>query len=96
MEKFPKHCELKYNSKGYSTGISDPNTRLKLQQFYVAFLVLFFGCLIAFVQFMREKMHYHFEIEKKKKRKEIALAAVAELERERQEVLIAISYALFL
>jgi hypothetical protein len=52
---------LKYNRNGFSTGVTDPNTRLKLHQFYFAFLVLFFGFLISFVQFLREKMHYCFE-----------------------------------
>ena len=61
-----KQCLLKYNSNGFSTGVTDPNTRLKLQQFYFAFLVLFFGLLISFVQFMREKMHFYFEQQQNK------------------------------
>jgi hypothetical protein len=100
MEKFPTQCDLKYNRKGYSTGIAKKNARLKLQQFYFAFFALFFGCLIASVQFIREKMrHNHFEIENKKKRKALEFAAAAALEKERlaqQEALIAISFALFL
>ena len=52
---------MKYNRNGYSTGITDPDTRLTLQQFYFAFLVLFIGILVSFVQFLREKMHHYFE-----------------------------------
>ena len=41
--------------------MTDPNSRLKLQQFYFAFLIQIFGLLISCVQFMREKMHHYFE-----------------------------------
>ena len=61
-----EQCLLKYNSNGFSTGVTDKNTRLKLQQFYFAFLVLFFGLLISFVQLMREKMHFYFEQQQNK------------------------------
>jgi hypothetical protein len=59
-------CFLKYNRHGYSTGVTDKNTRLKLQQFYFAFLVLFIGLLISFVQLLRERMHHYFEQQQNK------------------------------
>jgi hypothetical protein len=61
-----KQCLLKYNQNGFSTGVTDKKTRLKLEQFSFAFLVLFIGIFISFVQFMREKMHYYFEEQQNK------------------------------
>ena len=81
MEKFPKQCVLQYNAKGYSTGVTDRDARLNLQQFSFAFFVLFVGCLIAFVQFLREKMHHNFELKqlKEEEKKKQAFVAVAQL-----------------
>ena len=52
-EKMPKECQLNYNSKGVAA--KRTSNRIKLEQFYLPFLILFFGYLLAFVQFCREK-----------------------------------------
>ena len=48
-----KRCLLNYNSQGFSTKRS--SNRIKLELFYLPFLILFIGYLLAFVQFLREK-----------------------------------------
>nr|CAH0098786.1 unnamed protein product [Daphnia galeata] len=51
-EKVPKQCQLKYNSKGVASKRS--SNRIKLEQFYLPFVILFVGYFLAFVQFCRE------------------------------------------
>ncbi|XP_046650897.1 uncharacterized protein LOC124341986 [Daphnia pulicaria] len=53
-EKIPDQCRLDYNSKGVASKRS--SSRIKLEQFYLPFLVLFGGYLLAFVQFCRENL----------------------------------------
>ncbi|XP_057372903.1 glutamate receptor ionotropic, delta-1-like isoform X1 [Daphnia carinata] len=55
-DKQPEKCKLQYNSKGVATKRS--SKRIKLQQFYLPFLILFSGYLLAFIQFCREKCFY--------------------------------------
>ncbi|KAI9560828.1 hypothetical protein GHT06_011780 [Daphnia sinensis] len=55
-EKQPEKCKLQYNSKGVST--KRFSKRIKLQQFYLPFLILFSGYMLAFFQFCREKLFY--------------------------------------
>ena len=47
-------CKLKYDSSGQSVQLADIS-RLKLEQFIVAFGVLFFGYFLALLQFLRER-----------------------------------------
>ena len=47
-------CQLKYNSKGESIKVVD-KARIKLEQLYGAFYVLFIGYLLALAQFLRER-----------------------------------------
>jgi len=47
-------CRLSYNSQGESVELVD-QARIQLKQFYLAFLVLFIGYILAFVQFTRER-----------------------------------------
>jgi len=47
-------CNLQYNNNGEFVQLVD-RARLKLNQFYVAFGVLFAGYALAFVQFLRER-----------------------------------------
>ncbi len=54
-EKYPKQCMLRYNSNGQSTTRS--SRRLKLKQFYLPFLILFGGYVLAFIHFIREKIY---------------------------------------
>ena len=51
-------CQLKYNSRGECVKIVDKG-RLKLEQFYIAFAVLFGGYVLALLQFMRERFIRH-------------------------------------
>ncbi|EFX69516.1 hypothetical protein DAPPUDRAFT_113577 [Daphnia pulex] len=53
-DKLPDQCRLDYNSKGVASKRS--SNRIKLEQFYLPFLVLFCGYLLAFVQFCRENL----------------------------------------
>jgi len=46
-------CLLKYDSVGESVKIVD-KARLKLEQFYGAFIVLFVGYALSLIQFIRE------------------------------------------
>ncbi|XP_059350682.1 glutamate receptor ionotropic, delta-1-like isoform X2 [Daphnia carinata] len=55
-DKQPEKCKLQYNSKGVAT--KRFSKRIKLQQFYLPFLILFSGCLLALIQFCREKLFY--------------------------------------
>ena len=48
-----KQCRLHYNSEGESIKLVD-RARIILEQFYLAFLVLFIGYAIALFQFTRE------------------------------------------
>nr|CAH0099274.1 unnamed protein product [Daphnia galeata] len=52
-EQLPKQCRLNYNNKGVATKRS--NAQLNLKHFYLAFLILIIGYLLAFLQFCREK-----------------------------------------
>ena len=47
-------CRLSYNSQGESVELVD-QARIQLKQFYLAFLVLFIGYVLAFFQFLRER-----------------------------------------
>ena len=60
--------------------VKDPHqTRIKLKQFTFAFLVLFIGSLIAFVQLLREKMHHHFhQLQQREREEQIVATALAE------------------
>ena len=57
MEKYgqavPRQCKLDYNHRGESIKLVD-RARLKLEQFYVAFIILFVGYVLALIQFIRE------------------------------------------
>ncbi|KAK4005333.1 hypothetical protein OUZ56_007050 [Daphnia magna] len=55
-DKQPEKCKLQYNSKGVSTKRS--SKRIELQQFYLPFLILFIGYVLAFLQLCREKLFY--------------------------------------
>lgn len=57
LQRAPQ-CQLKYNSKGESVKMVE-NARLKLEQFYVAFIALFVGCILALMQFIREQFIYN-------------------------------------
>lgn len=81
-----KQCLLKYNRHGFQTGVNVPKMRIKLQQFYFAFLVLFFGLLVSFVQFMRENIHYCFKQNQSFEIGNAQLAAKVEAEEVNQEV----------
>lgn len=53
-------CRLKYNSRGGSAQvIKDLAVRFKLQQYYLAFLLLFTGFVFAFIQFIRERIAWN-------------------------------------
>ncbi len=52
-EKPPEKCRLDFNSKGVATKTYD--NQIKLEHFYLPFLILFGGYLLAFMQFFREK-----------------------------------------
>ena len=63
--------------------MKDPHqTRIKLKQFTFAFLVLFVGSLIAFVQFLREKMHYHFQLQREREEQASAAALAKAIDAE--------------
>ena len=47
-------CQLKYNSWGECVSLVD-QVRLKLEQFYIAFAVLFGGYVLALFQLLRER-----------------------------------------
>ena len=47
-------CQLKYNNRGECVNVVD-QARLKLEQFYIAFGVLFGGLFLASLQFLRER-----------------------------------------
>lgn len=50
---------LTYNYKGvHAESIISP---IKLKQLFIPFVILKIGCLLAFIQFLRELMHAHFE-----------------------------------
>jgi len=53
MVPVAKQCRLPYNSQGESVKLVD-RTRLKLEQFYLAFLILLIGYILAFIQLIRE------------------------------------------
>ncbi|XP_046650818.1 glutamate receptor ionotropic, delta-2-like [Daphnia pulicaria] len=53
-EKLPAQCQLNYNSKGVASKRS--SSRIKLEQFYLPFLILFAGYLLALAQFCREQI----------------------------------------
>jgi len=53
-----KECRLNYNNGDESVHVVD-KSRLKLEQFYLAFLVLFIGYCLALVQFIRERIITH-------------------------------------
>ena len=50
----PHQCLLEYNNKGESVQVVE-RVRLKLEQFTVAFVVLFIGYVLALLQFLRER-----------------------------------------
>ncbi len=50
----PRQCLLQYNKNGEVVQLMDL-ARLKLGQLYVAFIVLFVGYIMAFMQFLRER-----------------------------------------
>jgi len=50
----PRQCLLEYNNKGESVQVVE-RVRLKLEQFTVAFVVLFIGYVLALLQFLRER-----------------------------------------
>ena len=50
----PRQCLLQYNNKGEDVKLVD-RAQLKLEQFYVAFIVLFVGYVLALLQFLRER-----------------------------------------
>jgi hypothetical protein len=52
-ENPPEKCRLDFNSKGVVTKKFD--NQIKLEHFYLPFLILFGGYLLAFMQFLREK-----------------------------------------
>ena len=54
-DKMPDLCRLKYNRKGVSVN-KRSNNRITLNQFYLPFLILFGGYLLAFIQFCRERL----------------------------------------
>ena len=54
----PSQCLLQYNNQGESVQLVD-GVRLKLEQFYVAFVVLFVGYALALIQFLRERFIIH-------------------------------------
>ena len=47
-------CQLQYNDKGENVKLVN-GARIKLEQFYVAFIVLFVGYVLALLQFLRER-----------------------------------------
>ncbi|KAI9556283.1 hypothetical protein GHT06_018857 [Daphnia sinensis] len=57
--KRPLHCRLNYNTKGVSTKTF--KNRVILKQFYLPFLILFCGYLLAFLQFLRERLGFMFK-----------------------------------
>lgn len=54
-EIYPRQCQLNYNNRGVVSKRSN-SSRLKLEQFYLPFLVLFSGYMLAIVQFCRERL----------------------------------------
>ncbi|XP_059350795.1 glutamate receptor ionotropic, delta-2-like [Daphnia carinata] len=54
QEKYPKQCELIYNNKG--TSIKRSSNRIKLEQFYLPFLLLLGGYVLGLIQFFREHL----------------------------------------
>ena len=50
----PRQCLLQYNNNGEDVKIVE-RARLKLEQFSVAFIVLFAGYVLAIIQFLRER-----------------------------------------
>jgi len=58
MNEAPQ-CILKYNIFGECVNVAGDGVRLKLEQFYIAFGVLFGGYVLALLQFLRERLiHY--------------------------------------
>ena len=53
----PHQCLLQYNKNGESVQLVD-RVRFKLEQFRVAFIVLFIGYFLALIQFIRERIIY--------------------------------------
>ncbi len=47
-------CQLHYNDNGEYVKLVN-GARIKLEQFYVAFVVLFVGYILALLQFLRER-----------------------------------------
>ena len=50
----PRQCLIQYNKNGESVELVE-RVRLKLEQFTVAFIVLFVGYVLALIQFLRER-----------------------------------------
>ncbi len=50
----PRQCLLQYNNNGEDVEIVE-RARLKLEQFSVAFIVLFAGYVLAIIQKLRER-----------------------------------------
>jgi len=53
----PRQCLLQYNNAGESVQLVE-RVRFKLEQFRVAFIVLFIGYVLALIQFIRELFIY--------------------------------------
>ncbi len=49
-----KQCRLRYNNQDESVKLVE-QARIQLKQFYLAFLVLFIGYILALIQFIRER-----------------------------------------
>ncbi len=49
-------CKLDYNNRGEAVQLVE-RARIKLEQFYVAFAVLFAGYFLALLQFIRERLY---------------------------------------
>ncbi len=47
-------CQLKYNQQGECVNLVN-QARLKVEQFYIAFAVLFGGYILSLLQFIRER-----------------------------------------
>ena len=63
LQRQAPQCHLKYNSNGESVQLLD-KARIKLEQLYVAFYVLFIGYVLALIQFLRERfIHNPYPIE---------------------------------
>lgn len=55
LPKESSHCLLNYNEKDQSVKLLD-KVQFKLGQFYVTFVALFVGYVLALVQFLRERL----------------------------------------